>query len=191
MILEGIVTTLNVDRRPNIAPMGPIVDAAMERITLRPFQTSTTYQNLKRTGQGVFHVTDDVELLARAAIGRLDPPPDVVPAPSVDGVILTDACRWYALRVVQLDDAQERTSIECEIVDRGCLRDFWGFNRAKHAVLEAAILATRLHLLTETEIRSEFRRLRVLVEKTGGDQEHRAFALLEQYLAEWWAKRPV
>ncbi len=29
-------------------------------------------------------------------------------------------------------------------------RDFWGFNRAKHAVLEATILATRLHLLALT-----------------------------------------
>lgn len=183
MILEGIVTTLNADQRPNISPMGPLVDGAMERLTLRPYQTSTTYQNLKRTGQGVFHVIDDVELLARAAIGRLEPAPRLVPANSVEGVILGDACRWYAFRVARLDDAQERTVIECDVVENGRFRDFFGFNRAKHAVLEAAILATRIHLLSADYIHEEYQRLRVLVEKTAGDQERRAFALLEEHLA--------
>jgi uncharacterized protein len=182
MILEGIVTTLNLRGEPNISPMGPIVEPAMARLTLRPFQTSTTYRNLKRTGQGVFHVTDDVELLARAAIGRWDSLPAVIPADSVEGVILADACRWYAFRVSQLDDSQERTTIACEVVEHGRIRDFFGFNRAKHAVLEAAILATRVEILDPREIREEFRRLKVPVEKTAGDQERRAFALLEEYL---------
>ena len=62
-LLEGIVTTLNDDGTPHIAPMGPIVDGEFNVLLLRPFRTSTTYQNLKRTGQGVLHVTDDVELL--------------------------------------------------------------------------------------------------------------------------------
>jgi hypothetical protein len=182
MILEGIVTTLNPGGEPNVSPMGPIVDAAMERLTLRPFQTSTTYRNLKRTGQGVFHVTDDVELLARAAIGQLETPPPVVPAKMVEGVILADACRWYAFRVTHLDDSQERTTIECDVVDRGRIRDFFGFNRAKHAVLEAAILATRVGILESDRIREEFQRLKVPVDKTAGDQERRAFALLEEYI---------
>jgi hypothetical protein len=72
MILEGIVTTLNGDRSVNVAPMGPIVDETMQTLLLRPFQTSTTYRNLKRTGCGVLHVTDDVLLLAQAAINRLE-----------------------------------------------------------------------------------------------------------------------
>jgi hypothetical protein len=182
MILEGIVTTLNPGGEPNISPMGPIVEPAMERFTLRPFQTSTTYRNLKRTGQGVFHVTDDVELLARAAIGQLEAPPAVMPARTVQGVILADACRWYAFRVTRLDDSQERTTIVCDVVDRGCIRDFFGFNRAKHAVLEAAILATRVGILDPDKIREEFQRLKVPVEKTAGDQERRAFALLEEHL---------
>jgi uncharacterized protein len=184
MILEGIVTTLNEDGSANVSPMGPIVEPSLERLTLRPFQTSTTYRNLKRTGQGVFHVTDDVELLARAAIGRLEAPPATFPATAVEGVILADACRWYAFRVTRLNDSEERTTIECEVVDRGRIRDFFGFNRAKHAVLEAAILATRIGILPAEQIQDEFRRLRPPVEKTAGDQERRAFRLLEEYIAE-------
>jgi hypothetical protein len=79
LILEGIVTTLSSDGSPNISPMGPRVDRQLTRLTLRPFQTSQTYQNLKRHGEGVFHVTDDVELIARAAVGKLAAPPALLP----------------------------------------------------------------------------------------------------------------
>jgi uncharacterized protein len=181
-LLEGIVTTLNADRSPHIVPMGPIVDAEFNRLLLRPYRTSTTYANLKRSGEGVLHVTDDVELLARAAVGRLEQIPALLPAEAVDGVILADACRWFAFRVEALDDREERTAIVARVVDRGRLRDFFGFNRAKHAVIEAAILATRVGLLDADHIRGELERLAPLVQKTGGHQEHRAFAFLQKYV---------
>lgn len=183
-ILEGIVTTLNEDGTANISPMGPFVDEGMTRLLLRPYQTSTTYRNLKRTGEGVLHVTDDVELIARTAVGRLESPPRLLPAPQVAGKILADACRWYEFRVMQLDDSQPRTEIEAEVVGQGRMRDFFGFNRAMHAVLEAAILATRIEWLPAEEILADFQRLAVPVEKTAGDRERRAFAFLQQYVRE-------
>src|SRR5688572_23356708 len=127
--------------------MGPRTDRAVTHLVLRPFQSSQTYQNLKRHGEGVFHITDDVELIARAAIGRLDVLPPLLPAASIRGLIVADACRWFAFRVRELDDREERTTIHCSVVDGGVVRDFLGFNRAKHAVLEAAILATRIGIL--------------------------------------------
>ena len=184
MILEGILTTLNADGSLNVSPMGPRVDEDLNEMLLRPFQTSTTYRNLKRTGQGVFHVTDDVELLAQAALGTPDPLPSSEPATAVEGRILTGACRWYALKVRSLDDREERTNIVCEVVDRGRLRDFFGFNRAKHAVVEAAILATRKHLIAPEVLRAEFERLRAPVEKTGGPAELRAFEFLRRKVGE-------
>jgi hypothetical protein len=180
--LEGIVTTQNADGVPNIAPMGPIVDANFERLLLRPFRTSMTYQNLKRTGEGVLHVTDDVELFARAAVGRLEPLPSLKPADAIHGVILTDACRWYAFRVDSIDDRSERTAILASVVEGGRLRDFFGFNRAKHAVIEAAILATRIGIVDPVTIRTEFERLSVPVDKTGGTQERSAFQFLREYV---------
>ena len=81
-----------------------------------------------------------------------------------------------------MDDRDERARFEAEVVHRGHLRDFFGFNRGKHAVLEAAILATRISLLPASEIRAEFARLRILVEKTGGAQENEAFAFLSEYV---------
>ncbi|REJ69706.1 MAG: DUF447 family protein [Planctomycetota bacterium] len=181
-ILEGLMTTTSADGSANISPMGPIVDDSMGTLRLRPYRTSTTYANLKRRGTGVFHVTDDVLLLARAAVGAVDPPPELLPCPAVDEPMLAGACRWYAVRVRSLDDSQERTEIVVDVVDRGRLRDFFGLNRAKHAVVEAAILATRVEFLPHEEILADYERLRVMVEKTGAADEHAAFEFLLNYV---------
>ncbi len=173
-ILEGIVTTQNEDGTVNISPMGPIVDASVTRFVFRPYRTSTTYQNLKRTGCGVFHVTDDVLLFAQAALGQ------PAPLPALDGLILSDACRWYSFEIDSLDDSQERTYIVAHTVDQGRNRDFFGFNRAKHAVLEAAILATRVHLLPAADILSELERLKSPIEKTASSAELEAFDFLRR-----------
>lgn len=124
MILEGIVTTVSPQDVLNVAPMGPEVNPAlnMEKFILRPYRTSTTYANLKASGEGVFHVTDDVLLLARTAIGAaVEPPPATRSADVVAGVILLDACRYYEFHVVDLEDCQDahrsssRLSVEAGI----------------------------------------------------------------------------
>jgi uncharacterized protein len=183
MILEGIVTTLSPQGALNVAPMGPRVGPTMERFLLRPFPTAQTYRNLKAHGEGVLHVTDDVQLLARAALGPVEPPPETFPAAKVRGAVLRSACRYYEFRVASMDEREERVRIEAEVVHEGRLRDFFGFNRAKHAVVEAAILATRTDFLPLDEIEEEYRKLAVLVDKTGGEQEHAAFALLRGHVA--------
>lgn len=189
-ILEGIVTTLNGDGSPNISPMGPIVNDSLDWLWFRPFRTSTTFQNLKRSGCGVFHITDDVELVAQAAVGQPSPPPRIIQAEKVAGVILADACRWFAFHVESLDDSAERTSIVARVIDRGVLREFLGFNRAKHAVLEAAILATRVHLRDHQEILAEYDRLAEGVNKTGAAAEHRAMKFLRDYVERAMAAGP-
>ncbi len=189
MILEGIVTTLAGDGALNIAPMGPHVEDGMGRFLLRPFRTAQTYRNLMAHGEGVLHVTDDVLLLARAALGPVEPPPLVFPAARVRGHVLQDACRYYEFRVSSLDEREERVRIEAEVVHAGRLRDFFGFNRAKHAVVEAAILATRTDFLPLEEIEAEYRKLAVIVDKTGGPQEHQALAWLQAHVARVAASR--
>jgi hypothetical protein len=184
MILEGIVTTVSAAGVLNIAPMGPRVGADMDRFVLRPFRTAQTYANLRSRGEGVLHVTDDVLLLARAAVGRLDPMPAVERAARVDGYVLCDTCRYYEFRVVAIDDREERVTIDAHTVYCSRRRDFFGFCRAKHAVVEAAILATRIGIVPAEEMDPELRRLEVLVQKTGGAQERAAFDFLAAYIAE-------
>jgi hypothetical protein len=182
LILEGIVTTVSKEGSVNIAPMGPQVGPTMERFLLRPFRTAQTYHNLKAHGDGVLHVTDDVLLLAKAALGPVEPPPPLVPASRVKGFVLQNCCRFHEFRVASIDDREERTRIEVVVLNSGRLRDFFGFNRAKHAVVEAAILATRTDFLAREEIEAEYRKLALIVTKTGGPEEHQAFALLHDYV---------
>jgi len=182
MILEAIVTTLNEDRSVNISPMGPTVSEDLSQFELRPFPSSKTFANLKRSRVGVMHITDDVELFARAAIGELTSLPELVPANRVDGLAIADVCRWIEFEVTSIDETGQRMSLICNSVHAHRQRDFFGFNRAKHAVLEAAILATRIGLLPAEEIADQFSRLAIIVDKTGGAAEHRAFDLLAAYL---------
>jgi hypothetical protein len=184
MILEGIVTTLNTNGAVHVAPMGPIVDESLATLRLRPFKTSQTYANLNRTRFGVFHVVDDVLLLARSAVGLLPEAPPTFPAARVPGAVLADGCRWYEFEVREIDDSNERAEMRAHVLNAGRVRDFFGFNRAKHAVLEAAILATRVHLIPRAEILSEFGRLKPAVAKTGGPNEIEAFAMLERFVSE-------
>jgi hypothetical protein len=181
VILETIVTTVssrNADRTVNFAPMG--VEWSDEQIVLKPFLETATYRNVVATGAAVVNLTDDVRVFARAAISN--PEYETVPAVVTDGVVLAGCCSWRELKVRSLDSTPPRSRIETTVVHRGTRREFIGFNRASHAVIEAAIYATRLHILPRALIDSEMTRLQVIVDKTAGPHEIEAMALLTDYI---------
>lgn len=182
MIIETVVTTLNEDGSVNVAPMGPLVDTDWSEFELRPFETSSTLENLKRTRQGIVHITDDVELIVRAATHQLHKLPAMEAGRQVDVPAICDACRWFEFRVESIIELIPRVSIRCRTVYEHRNRDFIGFNRAKNAVLEAAILATRLDFLPVAEVVEQYRRFETVIEKTGGDQEREAFELLKSLI---------
>ena len=182
-VWEGLVTTRNADGSTNVAPMGPIAGPAFDFLLLRPYAASRTCANLERMPRGVFQLTDDVEALAAAVVKPADWAPKLVPIEQFDVPRLADCCRWYAFELVWFDVAPERTTALARVVDHGAVRDCCGFNRAKHAVLEAAILATRVGILPTDEIVAEFDRLAVIVRKTGAAAELQAFAVLERFVA--------
>ena len=180
MIIETIVTTLDSSGAVNIAPMGVEWDGGDAPPVLKPFLETTTYRNLVNSGVAVVNLIDDVGVFAQAAISNPDYP--VVPAVAVKGVVLRDACSWRELTVRTVDSTPPRSRIETTVEHRGLNREFIGFNRAKHAVLEAAIYATRVHLLPRDFLESELARLQIIVDKTAGPVEHQAMALLTGYI---------
>jgi len=117
--------------------------------------------------------------------------PPSTPARVVRGVVLDAAASWREVEVVSLDDTPPRSRIMTRVVHQGVRREFLGFNRARHAVLEAAILATRTHLIAPEEIRQDYARLRIIVDKTAGPRELEAMALLEEYLRRRLAEEPA
>jgi len=182
MIVESIVTTLAEDGGVNCAPMG--VEWGDEVIVLKPFLETATYRNVLATGAAVVNLVDDARVFARAAISNPEYP--TVPAVAVRGVVLADCCSWRELSVRSIDSTPPRSRIEATIVHRGVRREFIGFNRARHAVLEAAIYATRLHLLSREFVESEMARLQVIVDKTAGPDEREAMSLLTDHMRKAW-----
>ena len=181
MILETIVSTVDAQGRVNFAPMG--IELEGERVLLRPFRTAVTWKNLSEVGQGVVHFTDNVLLFARCAVESFLPPHH--DARVVRGKVLDDACHWKEFVVESKDLSEDRGRFRGRVVCEDRARDFIGFNRARHAVIEATILATRLHLLGRGRVLEEISRLRPLVEKTAGPAEREAFEFLTEYARRW------
>jgi hypothetical protein len=171
-VIETVVTTLNPDGSVNCGAMG--VEWGAERIVIKPFRGTRTLRNLRATGAAVVNLTDDILLFSQAALG--DPRPPTHPAAGVAGAVLADACSWREVRVEEIDDSGPRARISTVVVGGGSGREFLGLNRARHAVLEASILASRMRLLDAGAIRAELERLQVLVDKTGGPREREAMA---------------
>ena len=169
-IIETVVTTINPDGSVNCGAMG--VEWGQERIVIKPFQGTRTLRNLRATGAAVVNLTDDILLFSQAALD--DPHPPTRPAAGVAGAVLDDACSWREVRVEAIDDGEQRARVTTVVVGGGVGREFLGLNRARHAVLEASILASRAHLLPAEQLRSELHRLQVLVDKTAGPREREA-----------------
>ena len=135
MIIESIVTTMDEAGTINFAPMG--VEWGEETIVLKPFLETTTYRNVAATRVAVVNLTDDVMLFAQGAISSPQYPG--APAVAVRGAVIEAACSWREIEVVSIDSTPPRSRIETRVRYAGFRREFLGFNRARHAVLEAAI----------------------------------------------------
>jgi hypothetical protein len=174
VIIETIVTTMAADGAINFAPMG--VEWGEDALVIKPFLETATFRNVVASRVAVVNLTDDVMLFAQGALESPQFPWQ--PATVVRGAVLEAACSWREVEVVGIDDTPPRSRIEVRVVHHGTRREFLGFNRARHAVLEAAILATRTHLLPAAEIAAELARLQVIVDKTAGPREREAMAFV-------------
>jgi hypothetical protein len=177
-MVETIVTSMDPAGPINFAPMG--VEWDEEQIVLKPFLETTTFRNLTTTRVGVVNLTDDAMLFAQGAVSSPQFP--WLPAVVVRGAVLEAACSWRELEITGVDDTPPRSRLEARVVHHGFRHEFIGFNRARNAVLEAAILATRTHLLPAQQIQEEYARLQVMVDKTAGPREREAMAFLTEYV---------
>jgi hypothetical protein len=173
-IVETVTTTINPDGTVNCAAMG--VEWSDEIIVIKPYRSTRTLRNLQATGAAVVNLTDDILLFAQAALG--DPRPPTRHATAIDGAVLADACSWREVAVEAIDASRPRARVTTRVMARGAGREFVGFNRASHAVLEASIIASRAPRLPAAEIRAELARLQVLVDKTAGPREREAMELV-------------
>jgi hypothetical protein len=185
MILEAIVSTRNDDGSTNLAPMGPYcAEADFGAFELRPYRTSTTWHNLSARGEGVLHVTDDALLFVQAVLNCVPMDRPLRTAKRVDCRFDAGACRIYEFEVSHIDASQPRASIQCQTIHAARLREFFGFNRARHLLIEAAILATRMDFIPLKEIVRRLEEFAPTIGKTGGPREMEALELLRAAVRE-------
>ncbi len=171
MIYEGVITTIKADGAAHITPMG--FRRSDDTVLVSPFVPSTTLENLRRDGRAVMNLTDDVRVTAGCLTGRRDWP--LVRASNIEGWRLRDSLAHLELEVTSCDENLERPRFGCRIVFEARHAPFAGFNRAQAAVLEAAILYSRLDWLAPDKLEREMRYLRIAVDKTAGPRERIAW----------------
>ncbi|MFN2349456.1 MAG: DUF447 domain-containing protein [Thioalkalivibrio sp.] len=174
MILETIVTTLDSDGRAHIRPLG--VTLRGEYLVLAPFTPSRTQDNLRVRRSAVINYTTDVRVFAGTLTGRHQWP--VVAARKIDGVRLRDTLAHKEVEVVEIEDDSIRPRFVCRTVFAESHAPYSGFNRAQAAVLEAAILVSRLNRLPVEKVDAELAYLRISLEKTAGPLEREAWEWL-------------
>ncbi len=179
LIHECVVTTLSPEGRPHVAPLGLIDEGA--HWVAAPFRPSTTLFNLEHTRKLTASFTDDARIFARLVTGaRSFPLTDVEdwPAPR-----LSAALAHAELEVVRVEEDKLRPRFLCRVVRTESHRPFLGMNRARAAVLEAAILATRLQRLSREKIESEIAYLEIAIDKTAGEAEREAWDMVMEKIA--------
>jgi hypothetical protein len=186
MIRECIVTTLNAEGRVHIAPLGLIVEEG--GFIIAPFKPSATLDNLRGHPYAVANFTDDVLVFAGCLTGNRDWP--TREASRVPGRILDGSLAHVELKVESVEEDEQRPRFHCKVVFEASHAPFQGFNRAQAAVIEAAILASRLHILPREKIERELGLLQTAVEKTAGPREHEAWRLLVEKIEEHFKHAP-
>jgi hypothetical protein len=175
MIWETVVTTTAADGAVHIAPMG-IHEGAGDVIVLAPFRPSTTLANVLATNGAVVNYCDDVRVFAGCLIGRRDWP--TLPADKINGARLANTLAHAELSLQSIEEDDLRPRLICRVVHRGMHAPFPGYNRARAAVLEAAILVSRLNMLPAEKIDREIEYLKIAIDKTAGQHELQAWQWL-------------
>ena len=176
-IFETVVTTCSPAGAVHVAPMG--VRYVDDRVVLKPFRPSTTLDNILASGMAVLNLLTDVRVFAGCVTGRRAwPTLDVHLAGEPRAVRLAAALEHVVLRLDSQDDDSQRPTLRLARLRGERHGAYPGFNRAQAAVIEGAVLVSRLHLLPRAKIESEMAYLQIAIDKTAGPSEHEAWGWL-------------
>jgi hypothetical protein len=183
MIRETIVTTVNPGGAVHIAPLGIIADE--DGWIIAPFRPSTTLDNLRAVPFAVANYTDDVRVFAGCLTGRRAWP--TTAANSVPVPRLAGALAHAELAVSRIAEDEQRPRFHCRVVQTISHAPFQGFNRAQAAVIEAAILVSRLQMLPREKVKQEMAYLEIAIAKTAGPAELEAWNWLSEKIQATYA----
>ena len=178
-IFEGVVTTVSPAGAVHIAPMG--VRYQGDAVVLMPFKPSTTLENIVHTRSAVLNLLVDPRVFAGCVTGRKSWP--TLPAARVQGVRLAAALGHVELALTSVSDDSQRPVLHLARVHAQNHGPYLGFNRAQAAVIEGAVLVSRLHMLAPEKVAAEMAYLQIAIDKTAGPAAHEAWGWLQAAVA--------
>ena len=179
VIFETVVTTVGPGGEPHVAPMG--VRYREGQVILMPFKPSGTHDNIVATGHAVLNVVLDTRIFAGCVTGRRDWP--TLAAERIPGVRLAAALSHLELKLAERIDDVQRPVLKMARVHEVQHGLFAGFNRAQAAVIEGAVLVSRLHRLPREKVDAEMAYLQIAIDKTAGPDEREAWGWLQEAIA--------
>ena len=183
MIFETIITTINSEGQPHVTPFGVRYEG--ENVLIAPFKPSTTLSNILATKQAVMNLTDDVRVFAAALTNRQAW--ELLPTSHVNGFRLKNCQQHVELALIEMREDSSRPQLVMQKIYAQNHQSFNGFNRAQAAVIELAVLVSRLHMLPLEKIQAEMQYLQIAIDKTAGEHELQAWSWLIEKIAKFKA----
>ena len=189
-IYETVITTQDATGQAHVAPMGvryrPLADGS-PGVVLMPFKPSVTHDNIVATGHAVLNIVSDTRVFATCVTGRRDAAVlqllPLAPEGQVAGQRLACALRHLQLRLATRQDDAQRPLLHLAVLAQAEHAPFIGLNRAQAAVVEGAVLVSRLHLLPADKICREMDYLQIAIDKTAAAEELQAWGWLRAAVA--------
>ena len=188
VIFEAVITTLNDQGVAHIAPFGVRYDG--DSVVLMPFAPSTTLNQVRASGHAVLNICTDTRVFAGAVSARWRgarpsdaPELALCPTEHIVGARLACALSHTELALAHDDGDPQRPRLRLRRLHERQHAPFAGFNRAQAAVLEGAVLVSRLHLLAAEKIDAEMAYLRIAIDKTASATEREAWGWLQEAVA--------
>jgi len=187
MIYETIIISADADGVPHVTPFG--VKHEGEKVVISPFKPSRSLDNIMHSKVATMNLTDDVRVFAGALTRRKAW--SLLPADQIACFRLADCLTHVELALEEVREDDERPQLVMERVATVDHQSFHGFNRAQAAVIELAVLASRLHLLPAEKIQSEQQYLQIAIDKTAGEREQEAWGWLVEKIDQYYLENPA
>jgi hypothetical protein len=181
MIRETIISTRSADGKPHLAPLGATVIEG--GYLLQPFRPSRTLDNLMATRVACINFTDDVRIFSALVSRHKQLEIPLAKATKIDCQRIAATLAHQELIVDRIEEDAQRPRFFCKIERSEMHRPFMGLNRAKAAVIEAAVLVSRLSMLPVDKVEREMAHLAIIVEKTAGAEEQEAWSWMAEAVA--------
>jgi hypothetical protein len=185
VIYETIISTIDKNSTAHVTPFG--VQKKGELFVIAPFKPSTTLENIVNTQNAVMNLSDDVRIFASAVVRKQVF--EMMPATKIAGFRLAETLAHHELQLVDIVEDAERPQLLMQSIYQETHRPFEGFNRAQAAVIELAVLTSRLQRLPKEKIVTERAYLQIAIDKTAGERELQAWAWLIEYIDNFYAEQ--